>query len=239
MTMLTFYQIGYGTKRLKLSFFMAIAAILCFLNKAATSVSTVDDCRLLESHFGNIAGCDGGTWDGFLTKDCCGVALEEYLYILGKRANQTGLIYFNGTEQSLCLNMLKNSNEDVLTCGFDRLTSGGGSCYDYTVDDVNRNYASELANLRENCNFSSNGGGFDGICNNCLKSWNDIGVKSGGGFGKVDIDVCQFSVLIALTSGKIDDLNWIKAVDRCLGEHHLNGGILVLDDYIIHLYSSN
>ncbi|XP_077237763.1 putative serine/threonine-protein kinase PBL1 isoform X2 [Tasmannia lanceolata] len=190
----------------------------------AASQPSMSGCSLSfdTSSFGNISGCEGGNWGGFLSRNCCGIALETYLYALGQRAKQTGQIYLNATEQRNCLDLMKKYDDDILDCGIERLTSGGGGCSDFTVRDVTDKLAKGLGSLGDNCNFVSSMGEQNSMCNVCYAKWGEIrgSIIYNGELVQINTEVCRFAVLVSLTSSKIDDLKWANAVYRCLGEHN-------------------
>ncbi|KAG8366147.1 hypothetical protein BUALT_Bualt17G0045700 [Buddleja alternifolia] len=144
-----------------------------------------------------------GNWGGFLTNNSCRSPFERYLYSLSKKANKTGEIFLNITEQKYCT----SSDKYVLSCGIERLSSGNGGCSDYSVTNVVNKLGSSLENLDENCkNLGSNSEDDHEECNSCLGRWE-----------KIHDDVCRFSVLVSLTSRRIYDVEWIKSMYTCLG----------------------
>ncbi|KAK4488838.1 hypothetical protein RD792_004628, partial [Penstemon davidsonii] len=140
----------------------------------------------------------------------CGISFERYLYALGTRANKTGEIFLNITEQNDCLNT-KNTS-----CGIERLTSGNGGCSDYSVTDVINNLGIAFKNLEENCkNLGLNINSDKEYCSSCLGTWDQM---NGSYYtGEKESDVCRFSVLISLTSQRINDVGWIQSIYSCLG----------------------
>lgn len=192
-------------------------------SEASQSVCSLN---FMNSSFGNISSCEGGNWGGFLSKTSCGISLEEYLYALGKRANQTGQLYLNATDQRLCMDVMRNFNEDVLDCRIDRLTSGGGGCSDFTINEVVGKLGNRFKGLEDDCKLLGHEGEKNHACDLCLQRWNEIGGSffSGEEFDKTEADVCRFAVLASMMSSRIDDLKWIEAVYRCLGEQSLNQG---------------
>lgn len=174
----------------------------------------------------NISSCDGGNWGGFLSKSCCGASFEEYLLALAQRAKQTGQLFLNANEQSLCLDVMKNFNEDVLDCGIDRLTNGGGGCSDFTVSDVIGKLGNGYKGLGDDCKLLGLEGDKNSACAPCSRRWNKIGESfhNGEETDKNKDDICRFAVLVSLMSTRIDDVKWILAVFKCLGEQSLNQG---------------
>ncbi|KAL5725205.1 hypothetical protein ACHQM5_008373 [Ranunculus cassubicifolius] len=184
--------------------------ILVFLITPIISVSQTDCSVEYPISFWNETNCDGGNWGGFLSDSCCGEAFDNYLYLLGIRANLTGKIYFDPTEQRSCLRQLSRRENIVPKCGFERLTSGAGGCSDFSVLDVVKQLQNELTSLRQDCN------GMGGVhqdtsrvCGACVKKWREIEEKS--------LEVCRFAILISLTSYRIQDGIWIRSLYNCLG----------------------
>ncbi|RWR83317.1 nodulation receptor kinase [Cinnamomum micranthum f. kanehirae] len=172
----------------------------------------------------NISNCDGGNWGGFLSKSCCGASFDEYLHALAQRAYQTGQLFLNANEQSLCLDVMKNFDEDVLDCGIDRLTNGGGGCSDFTVSDVIGKLGDRFKSLEDDCKLLGFEGDKNSACAPCSSRWNEIGgsFHNGEESDKIEDDVCRFAVLVSLMSSRIDDVNWILAMFKCLGEQSVN-----------------
>lgn len=56
--------------------------------------------------------------------------------------------------------------------------------------------------------------------------WNEIGgyFHNGEESDKIKADVCRFAVSVSMMSSRIDDVNWILAVFKCLAEQSLNQG---------------
>ncbi|KAI6700661.1 hypothetical protein NL676_014985 [Syzygium grande] len=122
----------------------------------------------------NYSSCELGNWGGFLEKNCCGAALDRYLYALGLRANQTRQIYLNSGEQNDCLTSMERFKGDVFGCGIEKLTSGGGSCSNFNVTDVNSKMGENLKRFSENCNFGSSDGEQDRTCHSCTETWEEM-----------------------------------------------------------------
>ncbi|XXG63246.1 hypothetical protein AAC387_Pa05g1482 [Persea americana] len=172
----------------------------------------------------NTSSCEGGNWGGFLSKSCCGASFEDYLHALAQRASQTGQLFLNDNEQRLCLDVMKNFNEDVLDCGIDRLTNGGRGCSNFTVSDVIGKLGNRFKGLEDDCQLLGLEGDKNSACAPCSRRWNEIGgsFHNGEESDKIEEDVCRFAVLVSLMSTRIDDVNWILAVFKCLGEQSLN-----------------
>ncbi|XP_062118987.1 uncharacterized protein LOC133832692 [Humulus lupulus] len=100
------------------------------------------------------SSCEGD-WGGFLEKSCCGAAFSEYLYVLGQRANQTGKLFLNSTEQGSCLVLLTRFRGNISGCGIEKLVSGNGGCSDYSLDDVTNKLGDRVRSLNENCELTS------------------------------------------------------------------------------------
>ncbi|KAJ4850897.1 hypothetical protein Tsubulata_035642, partial [Turnera subulata] len=116
-----------------------------------------------------------GDWGGFLPKNCSGSAFPGYLYSLGLRANKTGLIYLNASEQSGCLAKMENLEADIFSCGIKKLTSGHGGCSDFSVANVTDTLGDNLKELTENCKLEGSDETSKQLCGSCVKSWQDIG----------------------------------------------------------------
>lgn len=162
--------------------------------------------------------CEKGTWDDFLRDKCCKEPFNIYLDALALRANQTGKIYLNSTEQTTCLNKIKENITDVFECGFDKLTRGVKGCSEFLVQDVLNKLGNEVIGLSKGCALLDHSGGdgddWNRSCGNCVKSWNEI---KGTEAGDSDADLCRFAVLTSLTSSIIDDFSWVQNIHRCLG----------------------
>ncbi|KAL8266373.1 hypothetical protein R6Q59_003717 [Mikania micrantha] len=161
--------------------------------------------------------CEEGTWNHFLRDKCCKEPFNIYLDALASRANRTGKIYLNSTEQTTCLSKIQDNITDVLTCGIDKLTGGVKGCSGYMVQDVLDKLGDDVMTLSTGCGLldRADGGHWNRSCGNCVKSWNEI---RGTEAGDSDVDLCRFAVLTSLTSTRIDDLIWVESIHRCLGE---------------------
>lgn len=161
----------------------------------------------------NNSGCEGGDWGGFLESNCCSEVFREYLYALGERANQTGQLYLNSTEQKNCFTDMKNHGVDFLSCGINKLTSGHGGCSYFSIHDVNNQLGAKLRSLNENCGFQDTQS-----CGSCLNSWKQIkGLHSQDGKTvEVESDICRFAILVSLTSGIIEHKKRVRNLYNCL-----------------------
>ncbi|KAH7577380.1 hypothetical protein JRO89_XS01G0242500 [Xanthoceras sorbifolium] len=170
------------------------------------------------------SSCEGGDWGGFLPKNCSGSEFCNYLYALGHRANQTGKIFLNSSDQRSCLASMKRFEGDVFGCGIEKLTSGAGGCSDYSVADVTNKLGDELRSLNENCKFTSSVGEWNQTCGSCVRSWEGIR-GSHSGFSdhesiENEADICRFAVMVALTSSRIEDEMYAQNVYKCLAEEN-------------------
>ncbi|XP_073316157.1 uncharacterized protein [Primulina huaijiensis] len=181
------------------SAFLQVLANECVLNMEMPS-------------YGNGSNIIGGNWDGFLTSESCGSQFKRYLYGLSNHANKTEKIFLNITRQKDCLN-------NVSSCGFNKLTSGAGGCSDYTVTDVVTNFGSALESLDQGCENIDLDGDYDKECGTCFGTWERIVVSDNRSnvSTKEETDICKFSLLISLTSRKIQDSGWIQSIYSCLG----------------------
>ncbi|XP_071928835.1 probable serine/threonine-protein kinase PBL1 [Coffea arabica] len=163
---------------------------------------------------GRNSNCRNGSWDGFLTNNCCEIPFKGYLYGLAQRANQSGQIFLNSTEQNDCLSSMKNSDPDAFDCGIQKLTNGLGGCSDYSVTDVDTKLGNRLNSLRESCKLV----GSDQYCNQCSMSWRGMNTSSNSSNEMRDSqpDNCRFAVLISLISQRINDDQWFQAISNCL-----------------------
>ncbi|KAK8644247.1 hypothetical protein V6N13_123558 [Hibiscus sabdariffa] len=146
-----------------------------------------------------------GNWGGFLNENRCGTTFNGYLEALCIRANRTGFIFLDLSEQTRCLNSVARSGQHVSICGIEKLTSGGGGCSDYATVDVEEKMGNELRSLSENCRVS---------CGSCVESWESIN----GGSHYEESMICRFAVLVALTSLKAGDDNNERIYD-CLSKN--------------------
>ncbi|KAH1192486.1 putative receptor-like protein kinase [Glycine max] len=204
--------------------------ILITTMESATSEAVDTGCslKIQLSPLLNDSRSEEGDWDEILHNKCCGAAFDAYIYALGWRANQTGKIYLDSTEQRNCLSRMKSLNDDVFGCGIENLTSGAGGCSDLLVSDVRSRLGNELRSLDENCQQS---------CSLCLKTWNTIGGtdsrKTNAKTEKIEADLCRIAVLVTLISSKIENVMYVKTVLRCLGAQHIYSGIWIVTGAII------
>ncbi|KAL3511271.1 hypothetical protein ACH5RR_030672 [Cinchona calisaya] len=85
----------------------------------------------------------------FLTNNCFEVPFKEYLNGLAQRANQTGQIFLNSTQQNDCLSSIKNVDKEVFSSGIQKLTGGIGGCSNYSVTDVDNKIGNQVNSFRE------------------------------------------------------------------------------------------
>lgn len=180
----------------------------------------------------NYSNLKAGNWDGFLNDSFCGKPFVRYIYSLGRRANQTGLIFLNATEQNNCLYSFETEEKDVFSCGIERLTSGlYGECSDYSVTDVVNKLGSRLKSFGEDCKLLGSDGGSDEMCGSCLRRWDEMSTSpnniSNDGI-KVEADICRFVLLVSLTSQRMNDAKWLQSIYNCLGNKNLPLGSLIL-----------
>ncbi|KAK7386886.1 hypothetical protein VNO78_27236 [Psophocarpus tetragonolobus] len=172
------------------------------------------------------SNCELYNWGGF-TKGCCGPYFADYLYALGLRANQTGKIFLNSSEQKHCLTSMETFDKNFTCYGIEKLTSGVGGCSDYTVTNVNNQLGDNFRKLNEDCMPLSRNNSHNETCTKCLKAWEDISAKSdtattGSESANNSAYLCRFAVLISLTSTRIYDRESIHEVYKCLREHTLS-----------------
>ncbi|KAL0421352.1 UNVERIFIED_CONTAM: putative receptor-like protein kinase [Sesamum latifolium] len=211
---------NYGTVTAFMRYMLALSISFrySFLQAAA------DECLLdmrtpLSWDDSNVVG---GNWGGFLSNNSCGSPFERYLYAVAKKANVTGEIFLNVTEQKACLSTLNTDEKDVFSCGIGRLTSGAGGCSDYSVMDVVSRLGNELQTLDESCKNLDSKRESDEECSSCLRRWEEMADSgnSSNGLIREETDVCRFSVLVLLTSRRVNEIGWIKSIYTCVG----NGG---------------
>lgn len=161
-----------------------------------------------------------GNWGGFLKNESCARTLERYLYALAKNANETGEIFQNTTDQKVCFNAINITEEDVLSCGIERLSSGRGGCSDYSLKDVVNEEKTQLQSLDEGCKNSESESSSNEECSSCLKRWEEMSIaahnSTSNGTSREEVDVCRFSILVSLTSRRISDMGWIESIYACL-----------------------
>ncbi|KAK3183539.1 hypothetical protein Dsin_030825 [Dipteronia sinensis] len=206
--------------------FLCIFFVIIIVQELVLCQPSAEDCSLDFQYaplFSN-SSCEEGDWGGFLPKNCCGSAFHRYLYALGHRANQTGQIYLNSSEQSSCLASLKTLEGDVFGCGIEKLTSGAGGCSDYSVADVTNKLGVELRSLCGNCRFMSSNGEWNKTCGSCVRSWRGIRGPRSEFSDQESIenkaDICRFAVMITLTSSRINDGIFAQNVYKCLAQEN-------------------
>ncbi|KAK1554085.1 hypothetical protein Q3G72_007617 [Acer saccharum] len=184
----------------------------------------------------NNSDCGSGSWGGFINNsNCCTSSFDDYLYALGRRANLSGDIFLNATDQESCLMSMKEFRSNVLGCGIEKLTAGAGGCSDYTVVDTFNKLGDRLKTLDKDCKGLSSFGRSDQACIECLRSWEKIGGSSDDEveFKKAEADVCRYAVLVTLTGSRIDDAKWVQAVFDCLRQQPLVTGLVILVGSIV------
>ncbi|KAI3699792.1 hypothetical protein L2E82_44334 [Cichorium intybus] len=205
---------------------MAFIWLSCSIMNTASSQPSSPYCPLEFSNVTTPQNCEEGTWDDFLRDKCCKPPFNSYLDALAVRANQTGKIYLNSTEQTSCLKKMKDNVIDVFTCGIDKLTAGINGCSQFSVQDVFNRLGDEIVGLSASCGSLGGGGGYrNRSCGDCVKSWEAI---NGVIPGDSDADLCRFAVLTALTGSRIDDLTWKENVYRCLGGQVIRKGSTII-----------
>ncbi|KAI7978988.1 putative L-type lectin-domain containing receptor kinase II.1 [Camellia lanceoleosa] len=203
----------HNTKYPKLCFIIYIFILTTTIKFSVSQPSSDCDLYLQIIPPPNSSTCEWGEWGGFLDNRCCGGAFNDYLNVLGWRANQTGKIFLNDTEQTDCL------TKAIVGCGIEKLTSASGGCSNFSVDDVTHKLGDKLRNLWENCQFLSPDEE-NQSCSDCVRSWKDIkGTHSdqNGQPAEIESDICRFAVLVSLTSSRIEDQTGWK-IYKCLGK---------------------
>ncbi|XP_015957065.3 proline-rich receptor-like protein kinase PERK3 [Arachis duranensis] len=188
---------------------------ITFILLCSQTYSASSNCVLNIQYSSTLSNsnCEHHSWGGFINT-CCQPLFDDYLYALGLHANKTGKIFLNPSEQENCFVPAKNFK---LCGGVKKLTRGAGGCSDYTVMDVTKKLGENLRRLDEDCmNDKPNGN-----CSSCLKSWEDIVVRSEdtkeSESESFSDDVCRFAVLITMTSIKVYDRESIQKVYKCIG----------------------
>ncbi|OWM76054.1 hypothetical protein CDL15_Pgr009699 [Punica granatum] len=201
-------------------FMITFAAFFASLN-SVNSQAPVDKCiltvRLTPT---NNQSCEDSTWGGFINPGCCGTVFSHYLYALGQRANLTGLIFLNSTEQKDCLVSIKSADKDGLECGIEKLTSGAGACSDYMVKDVDHRLGDSLRKLTGSCRLLGSRDKDNQTCSSCLTTWKEMGITPENGVepGSGQAELCRFAVLVTLMSKRFGDTRWAGEVHKCLGD---------------------
>ncbi|KAJ1376054.1 Serine/threonine-protein kinase, active site [Sesbania bispinosa] len=156
-----------------------------------------------------------------LNDSSCGAAFDAYLYALGHRANQTGKVFLDSTEQRNCLSIKSFKDNTIFGCGIENLTSGAGGCSDFLVADVRNKLGNELRSLDENCKLNTSGNKWEQSCPSCLRTWKTIGGidsrKTNIIAEKTEPDLCRIAILVTMISRKIENEIYVHTVLRCLG----------------------
>ncbi|KAH0771600.1 hypothetical protein KY290_015581 [Solanum tuberosum] len=163
---------------------------------------------------------EGGNWGSFLNDETCGGPFRDYLYAMGIRANKTGQMYLNSTQQTNCLTKMNDEGNriDAFGCGIEKLTKTGGSCSNFSVNDANIKLGDKLRKLSYNCQFQDTADKRGHLCESCVNSWKDIKeMKSKNDkYTEAESDICRFAVLVSLTSTRITDQAWLRKLYNCL-----------------------
>lgn len=199
--------------------FVSLTTISLFLTQVSASDCVLD---IYHPSSWNTSDFVAGNWGGFVNNSNCGSVFDDYLYALAQRANHTQKIFLNSTEQKNCQLVMNNTvGKDVSGCGFEKLTSGGGGCSDFSTRDVYDNLGNTLNMLDEDCKlFGSPGVSGAKACGACLRRWEEI-VASADNVSEIEKTktmVCGFSVLITLTGSRADNGKWSHALYKCLGD---------------------
>ncbi|QCD82271.1 chitin elicitor receptor kinase 1 [Vigna unguiculata] len=195
-----------------------------------SSQTSVHNCVLdIQSSSALVSSnCELYNWGGFIN-GCCGPYFGDYLYALGVRANETGKVFLNPSEQKNCTASMEAFDNKFTCSGMEKLTSGTGGCSDYTIIDVVNQLGNNLRRLEEECMPLSTNGRPNETCIECFKAWEDISAKPdttrGSESANISSYLCRFAVLVSLTSTRIYDEESILEVYRCLGDHALSGGL--------------
>ncbi|XP_062106818.1 probable LRR receptor-like serine/threonine-protein kinase At1g07650 isoform X2 [Humulus lupulus] len=212
-----------AVKQLSVIFFFLLIAAVDYVASSPYSGSCSLDFKQSTPLFSS--SCEGD-WGGFLEKSCCGAAFSEYLYVLGQRANQTGKLFLNSTEQGSCLVLLTRFRGNISGCGIEKLVSGNGGCSDYSLDDVTNKLGDRVRSLNENCELTSSKGTWESSCDFCVKSWEDIrGMDSPSAKHEpvnIENEMCRFAVLVSIIGSRIEDVGYIRPIFTCLGGQTLN-----------------
>lgn len=204
---------------LLVSIFVLIGSVECAISDGSACV--LDLGYGSSSSLLNLSNVEGD-WGGFLNNNSCAGPFEEYLYALAWHASQTGQLFLKSDEQSDCLTTMNRPGRDVLGCGIEKLTKGRGGCSDFSVKDVYNRLGDHFRSMKGKCELEDQGKNQDQSCSSCLRSWEDI---KGTFFGddeptESESYICRFSVLVSLTSTKIDDEIWIQKTFGCLMEQN-------------------
>ncbi|KAK4346314.1 hypothetical protein RND71_032653 [Anisodus tanguticus] len=118
------------------------------------------------------ASDEGGNWGNFLHDKACEGPFRDYLYAMGIRANETGQLYLNSTQQTNCLTKLNDEENgiDVFSCGIEKLRKTSGRCSDFSVNNVNIKLGDKLRSLSYNCQFLDTADKIGHLCEFCVNS---------------------------------------------------------------------
>ncbi|KAK1404451.1 proline-rich receptor-like protein kinase PERK3 [Heracleum sosnowskyi] len=201
---------------------VSIFVIFSLIGNIECAMSDGSGCILdlgggVSSSLYNVSNANG-SWGGFLNNNSCARPFEEYLYALAWHTSQTGQIFLNSDEQRKCLTTINRPGVDVLGCGIEKLTRGGGGCSEFSRSDVDHRLSNEFRSMKENCEFEDESMKQDQTCGCCLRSWKDIKGLYFDNDEPTDSEsyICRFAVLVSLTSAKINDEIWIQNTYRCL-----------------------
>lgn len=226
---------SHNLDTLILFFFFFLSLLRVFADDAKVSKHSSGGCSLNLSTTLFSSNCEGGDWGGFLQKSCCGAAFGDYLYALSERANRTGRLFLNSTEQSSCLDSFIKSHGNISGCGIENLVSGIGGCSDFSVADVAAKLGDKLRSLSEKCEFPSSEGSWGKSCDSCVQSWEDIKeINSTYGdtkSAKIETDICRFAVMVSFTSTRIEDKTYFSSFSKCLGEKIVDSGMFLSDTF--------
>ncbi|KAG5017237.1 hypothetical protein JHK85_023373 [Glycine max] len=209
---------------------LLVLLLFVFINlHLASSQTSVYNCVLNIQFSSSLinSNCELYHWGGF-TNGCCGPYFDDYLYDLGPKANQTGKIFLNSSEQKNCIASMEAFNKKFTCYGIEKITSGVGGCSDYTITDVISKIGDNFRRLNEDCMPLSRNGRPNETCTKCLKTWEDIIAKSDSTRESESANasdyLCRFAVLVSLTSTRIYDRESIQEVYKCLREYSHSSG---------------
>ncbi|KAG5001708.1 hypothetical protein JHK87_022780 [Glycine soja] len=209
---------------------LLVLLLFVFINlHLASSQTSVYNCVLNIQFSSSLinSNCELYHWGGF-TNGCCGAYFDDYLYDLGPKANQTGKIFLNSSEQKNCIASMEAFNKKFTCYGIEKITSGVGGCSDYTITDVISKIGDNFRRLNEDCMPLSRNGRPNETCTKCLKTWEDIIAKSDSTRESESANasdyLCRFAVLVSLTSTRIYDRESIQEVYKCLREYSHSSG---------------
>ncbi|XP_074369309.1 proline-rich receptor-like protein kinase PERK3 [Apium graveolens] len=219
---LDFYSRYRILHQIRVDHLVSIFAIFTLIGNIECGVSDGSGCILdlgggISSSFYDASNANG-SWGGFLNNNSCARPFEEYLYALAWHTSQTGKIFLNSDEQMKCLTTINRPGVDVLGCGIEKLTRGGGGCSGFSRNDVDHRLSNEFRSMKENCAFEDQTVKQEQTCGSCLRSWKDIKGLYFDNDEATDSEsyICRFAVLVSLTSAKINDEIWIQNTFRCL-----------------------